>query len=86
MIPITQTELDELCVESQYALTVLIDDFIDIYRRSDILLKRRAAQLLDLNCLMRSIQDYNLAIWRDLSQDDIELIKERIVCNYEWRD
>jgi hypothetical protein len=61
MIPITQTELDELCVESQYALTVLIDDFIDQYQRSDIFLKRPAAQLLDLNCLMLSIQDYRSA-------------------------
>ena len=85
MIPITQIELDELCVESQYALTVLVDDFIDMYRRSDIFLKRRAAQLLDLNCLMRSIQDYNLAGWTDLIQDDIESIKERIVYNSEWR-
>jgi CRISPR/Cas system type I-B associated protein Csh2 (Cas7 group RAMP superfamily) len=86
MIPITQTELDELCVESQYALTVLVDDFIDMYQRSDIFLKRRASQLLDLNCLMRSIQNYNLARWTDLTQDDIEKIKERIVCNSEWRD
>ena len=86
MIPITQIELDELCVESQYALTVLIDDFIDQYRRSDIFVKRHAAQLLDLNCQMRSIQDYNLASWPDLTQDDIESIKERIVYNSEWRD
>ena len=86
MIPITQIELDELCIESQYALTVLVDDFIDQYQRSDIFLKRRAAQLLDLNCLMRSIQDYNLANWNDLTQDDIESIKERIVYNSEWRD
>ena len=86
MIPMTQIELDELCVESQYALTVLIDDFIDIYRRSDIFLKRRAAQLLDLNCLMRSIQDYNMADWTDLTQDDIESIKEKIVYNSEWQD
>jgi len=86
MIPITQLELDELCIESQYALTVLVDDFIDQYQRSDIFLKRRAAQLLDLNCLMRSIQDYNLAIWTDLTQDDIEKIKEKIVYNAEWRD
>ncbi len=86
MIPITQIELDQLCVESQYALMVLIDDFIDMYQRSDIFLKRRAVQLLDLNCLMRSIQDYNLASWTDLTQDDIELIKEKIVYNSEWRD
>jgi len=86
MIPITQIELDELCVESQYALTVLVDDFIDQYQRSDIFLKRRAAQLLALNDLMRSVQNYNLINWTDLIQDDIERIKERIVFNSEWRD
>ncbi len=86
MIPLTQIELDELCVESQYALTVLVDDFIDMYRRSDIFLKSRAAQLFDLNCLMRSIQDFNLAKWTDLSQDDIEKIKEKMVYLAEWRD
>ena len=58
MIPITQIELDQLCVESQYALTVLVDDFIDQYKRGDLLLKRRGAQVLNLNNLMRSIQNY----------------------------
>ena len=86
MIPMTQTELDELCVESQYALTVLVDDFIDMYQRSDIFLKKRAAQILSLNNLLRSIKDYNLANWQDLSQDDIEKIKEKIVCLAGWRD
>lgn len=86
MTPITQTELDELCVQSQYAVTVLVDDFIDQYQRGDLFLKRRGAQLFNLNNLMRSIQHFDLAVWGDLSQEDFEKIKERIVFHSEWRE
>lgn len=83
---LVQQNLDELCLETQYALTVLIDDYIDQSGREDIFLKRRTAQILELNNLMRSVQNYNLTLWRDLTQDDIEKIKEKIVFRSEWRD
>ena len=83
---LVQQNLDQLCLETQYALTVLIDDYIDQYSREDIFLKCRTAQILELSNLMRSVQNYNLTNWTDLSQQDIEKIKERIVFNSEWRD
>lgn len=81
----TQTEIDELCVMAQNAITVLVQDFILMYKGNDIWLQKRAAQLLGLNSCMLAIKDYDLANWTDLSTDDLEIIKEKIVWLSDWR-
>jgi len=81
----TQNQLDLLTGESQYAITVLVDDLIDQSRRSDLFIKERTAQVFELNNLMRSIQNYSIANWSYLSPGDIELIQEKIVYLSEWR-
>ena len=82
----TQAELDTLCVMAQNAICSLVPDFIASYRANDIFMPKRAAQLLGLNSLMLSIQDYDLANWTNLSSDDIVIIKEKIIYLSSWRD
>jgi hypothetical protein len=81
----TQTELDLLCCMAQYAITELVNDLVDMRKRAEIDIKRRFAQILGLNSLMRSIQDYDLANWDNLTDADIQVIKEKIVALADWR-
>lgn len=82
----TQVELDELCVQTQMAITILSRDFLVMQQRGDIFIKRRCAQVMVLNCLMQSIQDYNYDDWDFLSEEQLQDIVEKIAYLQEWRD
>jgi len=93
----TQAEMDDLCVMAQHALTVLIDEYIPMYRNKDIFLEGRSAQLLGLNSLMLATQDYYLTVptvgtagtnpvaWDYFTTDELETIQEKIIFLSEWR-
>lgn len=81
----TQTELDQLCLMAQHAITVLINDFISLYRRQEINLKVYFAKVSAVNDLMRSIQHYSLEDWTNLTDDDLLQIKSQLTYLSDWR-
>lgn len=82
----TQTEIDNLCLSAQSALVLLMNDFVVMCRRKDLYLKKRFAQMLQLNNLMRSVQDYDYANWSFLTDAEFQEIQEKILYLSEWRD
>ena len=82
----TQTELDDLCIMAQNAICELVQDFIFMYETNDIFRNKRATQLLGLNALMQSIQHYDITNWNDLSSDDLETIKQKLILYADWRN